>query len=115
MAKRTKRNRKASADQDQAIFDLPRREAMSLLPTGLPSSLPGLGDTSGLLGGTSGSNPTSSAVPAGASPADAAKHLSSAAPQNNILDQNQLSPGASSSSGATQYSPVVQSDAPPTN
>jgi len=114
MAKRTKRSRKPSGDQEQTIFDLPRREAMSLLPTGLPSSLPGLGDTGGLLGGTGGSAPTS-AVPAGTSPADAAKHLSTATPQNSILDQNQLSPGATSSSGATQYSPVVQSDAPATS
>jgi hypothetical protein len=112
MAKRTKRSRKASADEEQAVFDLPRREAMSLLPTGLPTSLPGLSDTGGLLGGA---GPTTSAVPAGTSPADAAKHLTTAAPQNNILDQNQLSPGATSSSGATQYSPVVQSDAPATD
>ena len=107
------RRKRRQPESEEAVFDLPRREAMSLLPTGLPTALPGLGSAGGLLGGGS---PTSAAPTSTAptSAADAAKHLAAAQPQNSILNQNTLSPGASSSSGATQYSPVVQSNAPPT-
>ena len=83
--------------QDESVIDLPDREAMSLMAPSL-GTLPGLGDSSGLLGG--------SGMPAGA---DAVQHhLNSVQPQNSIVDQNTLSPGAISGSSATQDAPIVQ-------
>src|SRR5438132_8020806 len=102
----SKKSRKARRQEaEESVLDLPKREVMSLLPTGLPSGLGGLG---GIGGGLLGGDPTSAAP----QPTDATKNLGAVAPQNNIVDQNTLSPGATSSTGATQYSPVVQSDAP---
>ena len=108
MAKgKTKRNvgaaPKRDGVQEEAIFDLPKREAMSLLPSGL-GSLPtgtagaptgGLGG--GLLGGSGTTQPAT--APPLPTPAD---------PTTPPIPGNLLSPDTLA--GANQSTPIAQSD-----
>ena len=99
MAK-TKKHAPGSDTNDEAIFDLPKREAMSLLPSGLGSLPGGTGGLGGgiLGGGTPGTTPPPHAGPLPPTP------IGQAPP----MPEPSLSPDAITGSGAAQTAPIAQ-------